>query len=113
MLIVETIGRIRREYFRKGKPIKEIARYLHVSRDTVCKVVRSGATEFTYDRELQPRPRLERSTGEFETLLARNAEQAVYTVECRRPCCRCPLGSCGGPSCQRLGHALSNDCRDQ
>jgi hypothetical protein len=42
-LIVETIGRIRREYFRNGKTIKEIARDL-VSRNTVRKVVRSGAT---------------------------------------------------------------------
>ena len=28
MLIVETIGRIRREHLVKGKPIREIARYL-------------------------------------------------------------------------------------
>ncbi len=27
MLVVETIGRIRRAYFVKGKPIKEIDRY--------------------------------------------------------------------------------------
>ena len=73
MLIVETIGRIRREYFRNGKTIKEIARDLHVSRNTVRKVVRSGATAFTYDREIQPRPRLEQWTGELEALLAGNA----------------------------------------
>jgi hypothetical protein len=35
MLIVETIGRIRREHFIKGKTIKEIARDLKVSRNTV------------------------------------------------------------------------------
>jgi len=75
MLIVETIGRIRREYFRNGKTIKEIARDLRVSRNTVRKVVRSGATTFTYDREVQPRPRLERWTGELEALLAGNAEK--------------------------------------
>jgi transcriptional regulator with XRE-family HTH domain len=44
MLTVETIGRIRREFFLKGKTIKEIARDLRVSRNTVRKVVRSGAT---------------------------------------------------------------------
>jgi hypothetical protein len=36
MLAVETIGRIRREHFLKGKTIKEIARDLKVSRNTRC-----------------------------------------------------------------------------
>ena len=42
MLVVETIARIRRERFIKGKTIKEIARDLRVSRNTVRKVLRSG-----------------------------------------------------------------------
>ena len=42
MLVVETIARIRREHFAKGKTIKEIARDLGVSRNTVRKVSRSG-----------------------------------------------------------------------
>ena len=46
MLIVETIGRIRREHFVKAKTIKEIARALNLSRNTVRKVLRSGATSF-------------------------------------------------------------------
>jgi plasmid maintenance system antidote protein VapI len=46
MLTVDTIGRIRREHFLKGKTIKEIARDLRVSRNTVRKVLRSGATFF-------------------------------------------------------------------
>ena len=37
MLIVETIGRIRREHFVQGKSIKEIARTLKLSRNTVRK----------------------------------------------------------------------------
>ena len=41
---METIGRIRREHFVKGKPIKEIMRELKVSRNTVRKVLRSKAT---------------------------------------------------------------------
>ena len=53
---VDTIARIRREFFRHGKPIKEIVRELHVSRNTVRKVLRSGATAFSYEREVQPRP---------------------------------------------------------
>ena len=35
MLTVETIGRMRREHFIKGKTIKEISRDLKVSRKTV------------------------------------------------------------------------------
>ena len=58
MMTVETIGRIRREFFVQRKTIKEIARELRVSRNTVRKVVRSGATAFAYERETQPRPKL-------------------------------------------------------
>ena len=53
---METIGRIRREHFLKGKTIREIARDLRVSRNTVRRVLRSGQTAFAYDREVQPRP---------------------------------------------------------
>ena len=62
MLTVETIGRIRREHFIKGKTIKEIARDLKVSRNTVRRVLRSGATSFEYERDVQPRPKLGRWT---------------------------------------------------
>src|SRR5579859_1043952 len=73
MLVVEAIARIRREFFVKGKSIKEIARDLKVSRNTVRKVLRSGATAFEYEREVQPRPKLGRWTVELEQLLAANA----------------------------------------
>ena len=66
MLTVETIGRIRREHFLQGKTIKEIARDLKVSRNTVRKVVRSGQTAFAYDRDVQPRPKLGRWTADLE-----------------------------------------------
>lgn len=55
---VETIGRIRFEHFQNGKGIKRIARELGIARDTVRKVLRSGATEFSYKREVQPRRKL-------------------------------------------------------
>ena len=77
MLTVETIGRIRREYFLKGKTIKEIARDLRVSRNTVRKVVRSGQTSFVYDRDVQPRPNLGRWTATLEELLAEDAAKAA------------------------------------
>ena len=72
MLTVETIGRIRREHFLKGKTIRQIARDLRVSRNTVRKVLRSGGTAFVYEREIQPRPKLGRWTAELEELLAGN-----------------------------------------
>jgi transposase len=77
MLVVETIGRIRREHFIKGKSIKEIARDLKVSRNTVRKVLRSGETSFSYQREVQPRPKLGRWKAELDRLLARNAGAAA------------------------------------
>ena len=69
---VDTIARIRREHFVRGKTIKEIVRELHVSRNTVRKVLRSGATEFTYEREVQPRPKLGRWKDDLDGLLLGN-----------------------------------------
>ena len=74
MLVVETIGRIRREHFVQGKSIKEIARDLRLSRNTVRKVLRSDETSFSYARQVQPRPKLGRWKGELDRLLAANAE---------------------------------------
>jgi predicted transcriptional regulator len=58
MTSVETIGRIRFEHYQNGKGIKRIARELGIARDTVRKVLRSGATEFSYKRAVQPQPKL-------------------------------------------------------
>src|SRR6516162_10939822 len=73
MLVVETIGRIRREHLVKGKSIKEIARDLKISRNTVRKILRSEETSFSYDREVQPRPKLENWSADLDRLLATNA----------------------------------------
>jgi AraC-like DNA-binding protein len=54
MLIVETIGRIRREHLVKGKSIKEIARDLKISRNTVRRILRSGETSFSVSGALTP-----------------------------------------------------------
>ena len=77
MLVVETVGRIRREHLVKGKSIKEIARDLKISRNTVRKVLRSGETSFAYEREVQPRPKLGRWKGDLEGMLAANATKAT------------------------------------
>jgi transposase len=72
MLVVETIGRIRREHRIKGKSIKGIARDLKVSRNTVRKVLRSGATSFDYMRVVQPRPKLGAWHGDLDRMLSDN-----------------------------------------
>ena len=46
---------------------------MRISRNTVRKVLRSGETSFSYERETQPRPKLGRWKGEIDKLLAANA----------------------------------------
>jgi transposase len=58
MIGVDRIGEIRRAYFEQRRPIKEIVRTLAVSRATVRRVVRSQQTAFTYERGVQPVPKL-------------------------------------------------------
>src|SRR6201986_3355227 len=77
MLVVETIARIRREHFIKGKTIKEIARDLKVSRNTVRKVLRSGETSFAYGRVIQPRPKLGRWAAELHGSLEADAVKSA------------------------------------
>ena len=62
MLVVETVGRIRREHLVKGKSIKEIARDLKISRkhvrdDNGGHNVRSGANAFAAGAFTRPWPK--------------------------------------------------------
>jgi transposase len=72
MLVVETIAKIRRAYFVQKKPIKAICRELGVSRKVVRKVIRSGATEFRYEREVQPQPKIGPWRDRLDGLLLAN-----------------------------------------
>ena len=72
MLVVETIAKIRRAHFVQGKSIKAICRELGVSRKVVRKVVRSGATEFSYERKVQPKPKIGPIKDALDALLATN-----------------------------------------
>jgi Mor family transcriptional regulator len=56
MLIVETICNIRLRIHRNGQSIRKTAKELRVSRNTVCKVLRSQKTVSQYRRIVQPRP---------------------------------------------------------
>src|SRR3978361_1630410 len=77
MLVVETIARIRREHCIKGKTIKEIARDLKGSWNTVRKVLRSGETSFEYEGVVQPRPKRGRGAEDRAGLLAGNAGKSA------------------------------------
>ena len=72
MLIVETIAKIRRLFFVQGKPIKAICRELRLSRKVVRKVLRSKATEFHYEREAQPLPKIGPWSDKLDQLLLAN-----------------------------------------
>jgi transposase len=76
MLVVETIAKIRRAYFVHGQPIKAICRDLGVSRKVVRKVIRSEATEFRYEREAQPLPKLGPWSDKLDQLLVANEGKA-------------------------------------
>jgi transposase len=65
MLIVETIHKVRLAH-RDGKGIREIARKLNLSRNTVRSIIRSDITDQHYVRSEQPRPKL----GSFVERLA-------------------------------------------
>ena len=71
MIAVDKIGEIRRAFFERHLPIKEIVRTLSVSRATVRKVIRSKATEFRYERGVQRAPKL----GEWVEVLTEILEK--------------------------------------
>ena len=77
MLVVETVAKIRRLHFGQGKAIKEICRELGLSRKAVRRVLRSGATEFRYERKRQPLPKLGEWQAELDRLLEANAAKSA------------------------------------
>ena len=76
MLVVETIARIRRDHLVRGVPIKKIARDLRVSKNTVRKVVRGDETSCSYERKIQPMPKLGPWVYELERQLEANEKKA-------------------------------------
>ena len=75
MLVVETLAKIRRAFFVQKKPIKEICRDLRISRKAVRKIVRSDATEFHYERSIQPLPKIGPWRDRRDCLLRGNEEK--------------------------------------
>ena len=90
MLVVETIAQIRRAYFQDKKPIRQICRELRVSRNAVRKVIRSGVTEPTYKRTVQPQPKIGPWNDKLDEMLAANArkpgrERLTWIRICEEP----------------------------
>jgi transposase len=69
---VDTIARVRRAFHVQGWSMKKIARELHVSRNTVRKILRTDETDFSYERERQHLPKTGVWKAEIERLLAAN-----------------------------------------
>ncbi len=69
---MDTIARVRRAFHFQGWSMKKIARELHVSRNTVCKILRTDETDFSYERERQPLPKTGAWKAEIERFLATN-----------------------------------------
>ena len=74
MFIVETIAKIRRDYFVRGKGIRRIARERKVSRNTVRKVIRENKTQFTDQRAIQPMRKMGDYVEQLDQLLSDNVE---------------------------------------
>jgi transposase len=74
---VDTIARVRREFFVRGRTIKQISRDLHIARNTVRKILRSEATSFEYEREVQPQPKVGPWRDDLNRLVATNAARSA------------------------------------
>ena len=109
MIGVDLIGEIRRAYFEQHRPIKEIVRTLSVSRATVRKVDPQRQTEFKYERDVQPTPKLGEWVEVLTEILEKEAKlpsgSAVRRSACSRSCAdaamTAPTTACIGSS--RLG----------
>lgn len=77
MLVVERIAKIRRAYFAQGLGIKAICREFGVSRKVGRKVIRSGASEFHYERKTQRLPKIGPWRQELDRLRLANEGKAA------------------------------------
>ena len=72
---MDTIARVRRAFHVQGWSVKKIVRELHVSRNTVRKILRTDETDFGYERTRQPQPRIGPWQSQLEQLLSSNANK--------------------------------------
>src|SRR5689334_2572110 len=72
MKSVDTIARLRRAFHVDGWSLKRISRELHVSRNTVRRILGSNETSFSYEREHQPKRRIGPWQVQLDALLDGN-----------------------------------------
>jgi transposase len=72
MKSVDTIARVRRAFHNQGWSLKRISRELHLSRNTIRKILRTDATSFSYERERQPKPKVGPWQDQLDALLDSN-----------------------------------------
>lgn len=72
VMTVETLSKVRRLFHIQGWSLRKISRELHISRNTVRKALQSGTTKFSYKRQHQSYPRLERFQSDLDRLLMSN-----------------------------------------
>lgn len=73
---VDTIAKVRLEFHQRGSTMKQIARDLHISRNTVRKILRTDLTEFSYERETQRKPKIDPWRTELDGFLEANVGKA-------------------------------------
>lgn len=72
---VDTIARVRPAFHTQGWSLKKIVRELHVSRNTVRKILRSDETDFAYERDHPPMPRIGPWQQKLDEFLLRNSNK--------------------------------------
>ena len=77
MFIVESIAKIRRLHFVDGMGAKTIARELNISKNTVKKIIRSGATKFELAKCTKAKPVLDNYLDRLNQLLVENLKEPV------------------------------------
>jgi hypothetical protein len=123
MVTVETIGRIRPAFLVEHKPIRQIVRELRISRQTVLKAIRGSTTEFRYERQVQPQPRLGAFVARLDGMLEANSKRpprerltARRLFECcgprvtKAPTTACSVMSASGGADNRSTARCSSRC---
>jgi hypothetical protein len=77
---VDTIARVRRAFHVQGWSVKKIVWELHVSRNTVRKILRSDETDFSYERERQPLPKTGAWKAEIQSHQPQHARQKALRL---------------------------------
>ena len=71
---METIAKIRRDYYVHGKSLRRMARERKLSRKTVRKAIWENKTQFTYQRVVQPLRKMCNYVEQLDQLLSDNLE---------------------------------------